>query len=97
MGLQPCLQLVCSQPSTLASTLLSAAGGLNLPPTLPPTPPPTHATQVRVLINCPASQGAIGDLFNFHLGENLWDAGCLRVCCPGCWYGVRVVREEEES
>ena len=43
-----------------------------LPPSLPPPP---QINTVRVLINTPASQGAIGDLYNFKLDPSL-TLGC---------------------
>ena len=48
------------------------------PPSLRSTPyasPPPQINTVRVLINTPASQGAIGDLYNFKLDPSL-TLGC---------------------
>ena len=41
----------------------------------------TFDAQVRILVNTPASQGAIGDLYNFHLDPSL-TLGC------GTWGGT---------
>ena len=80
-----------------APTSLNCVTNKHLPPCLPsycamPAPPatchPPPALQtVRILVNTPAAQGAIGDIYNFHLDPSL-TLGC------GSWGSTSVSTSE---